>query len=180
MNDGDIDGLIERFGAIMEDCLKIRTICEDLGHSWEKSTLQVEIHHVAARATDGITARLDERKDVHAKALRAMQNKDAHREVATELVDELLEHPEKPPEELDGWKKQEVVEAFVVGNRLDVLDQHLVNRGGVQGFFATQLDRSDRLYRDPAFRQNELRFYLEEIVPRLAQYTRADIKRVFP
>jgi len=180
MNDSEIEGLINRFGPIMEDCLKIRTICEDLGHCWEKSTLQVEIHHVAMSAAVDIETTLDARQDIHAAALRTMRNTEAREAGERELVNELLEHPDRPPEELDGWRQQKATEAFAVGNRLDALDQHLARRGGMRGFLATQLDQSERLYSDPAFRQSEIRFYLEEVAPRLSQYTRADIKRVFP
>lgn len=180
MNDSQIDALIGRFGSVMEDCLKIRAICEDLGYSWEKSTLQTEIHHLALRFGQDLEQTVHQRQDVHAAALRTIRNGSAKDQIEADLVDELLEHPETPPEELKGWQSQEIADALVVGPQLDVLDQQLARRGAMSQFFHTQLEQSGRLYTDSSFRRDELRFYFEQIVPRLDQYTRDDIRRVFP
>ncbi|MFP4111592.1 MAG: hypothetical protein ACLFUO_01195 [Candidatus Woesearchaeota archaeon] len=176
-----IDDLV-RNSPELEDGLKIKAICDDLGYrGFEKSTIQNEIHQTLLKAKaefyDSLFNYLDKNKDVHRKAISVITNEEYLLALKSQIIINEINKDEHNKKKYQ--KKLERARSFILADHLKNLDRYLKENEGIEKFFETQLEQSLKLYDDLDFRGEELSFYFNEIVPRLPEYNLEMVKQSF-
>jgi hypothetical protein len=149
------------FQTYFKDGLKIRAICDDLNYPAEYSPVFVNIHIRGA-------------EHFRKPALTEEQLKQVFYYLSPEAQQQLRDSRLEKETDL----KKELSHVFI-GGELERADQYLAEHTGVSRFFRNQLENTEKLYFDTAYREKMIELYEKTVKPLLTQYDDLKVEATF-